>query len=88
MSNIEGASRIALGSSSSLEVRETMSEPKCKQCAQEIQAGESFARFKNPNPSEPVLFFHHRGRGDCYWEYLRDEVLKVQGRPRHNLKAA
>jgi hypothetical protein len=88
MSNIKGASGIALGFSNSPEVRETMLELKCKQCAQDIEAGEMFVRFKNPNPSEPALFFHDRGRGDCYWEYLRDEVLKVQGRPRHNLKAA
>jgi len=58
-----------------------MSELKCKHCDREIQAGELFVRFKNPNPSETALFFHHRGRGDCYWEYLRDKVLKVQGRP-------
>ena len=53
----------------------------CKQCAQTIDKGELFARFKNPVPAEPPLFFHHRGRGDCYWQYLRDQVLKVQGYP-------
>ena len=57
-----------------------MLEPKrCKQCGQPIDDGELFARFKNPVAAEPALFFHHRGRGDCYWQYLRDQVLKVQG---------
>jgi hypothetical protein len=57
-----------------------MSEVKqCTQCAQTIESGELFVKFKNPDPAQPPLFFHHRGRGDCYWEYLRDQVLKVQG---------
>jgi hypothetical protein len=60
----------------------------CKQCAQTIESGELFARFKNPAADEPPLFFHHRGRGDCYWQYLRDRVLKVQGQPRQNNQAA
>jgi hypothetical protein len=60
----------------------------CKQCAERIETGELFARFKNPDPSQPPLVFHHRGRGDCYWQYLRDQVLKVQGRRRPTAQAA
>ena len=68
---------------------EIMSELKyCKQCAETIEIGELFARFKNPDPTQSPLFFHHRGRGDCYWRYLRDQVLKFQGRPSQHTKAA
>jgi hypothetical protein len=69
-----------------LEASNIMSEPnQCKQCAQSIETGEMFARFKNPDPMQPPLVFHHRGRGDCYWLYLRDQALKVQGQPRPNV---
>ncbi len=50
----------------------------CAKCGRIIESGEVFVRFKNPNPNQPPLFFHHRGGGNCYWEYLRDQVLKVQ----------
>ena len=66
-----------------------MSEAKqCKQCGETIEDGELFVRFKNPDLNQPPLFFHHRGRGDCYWEYLRDHVLKARGYPRVGAKAA
>jgi hypothetical protein len=68
---------------------ETMSELKqCKQCTESIETGDLFVRFRNPDPSQPPLVFHHRGRGDCYWRYLRDQVLKVQGQPRPTAQAA
>jgi hypothetical protein len=41
---------------------------------------------KNPNPNQPSLFFHHRVGGNCYWEYLRDQVLKVQGHRREHIQ--
>lgn len=50
----------------------------CKQCGQSIEIGEAFARFKDPDNTGGTLFFHQRGRGDCYWQYLRDKILKVQ----------
>jgi hypothetical protein len=25
-----------------------------------------------------LLYFHQRGRGDCYWQYLRATIVKVQ----------
>jgi hypothetical protein len=50
----------------------------CAKCGRIIESGEVFVKFKNPNPNQPPLFFHHRGGGNCYWEYLRDQVLKVE----------
>jgi hypothetical protein len=47
-----------------------------------------FVKFKNPNPNQPPLFFHHRGGGNCYWGYLRDQVLKVQSHRRQHTQVA
>jgi len=60
----------------------------CTQCGRTIESDELFAKFKNPNPAQPPLFFHHRGPADCYWEYLRDQVLKVRGYPRLHIRVA
>jgi hypothetical protein len=60
----------------------------CTLCGRTIESGELFVKFKNPDPNRPPLFFHHRGRGDCYWEYLRDQVLKVQGHRRQHIRVA
>jgi hypothetical protein len=58
----------------------------CTKCGRIIESGEVFVRFKNPNPNQPPLFFHHRGGGNCYWEYLRDQVLKVQTHRRQHIQ--
>jgi hypothetical protein len=60
----------------------------CAKCGRIIEIGEVFAKFNNPNPNQPPLFFHHRGGGNCYWEYLRDQVLKVQGHRRQHIQVA
>jgi hypothetical protein len=51
----------------------------CHQCGQCIKIDEQFARMKNPAVGEiGYIYFHQRGRGDCYWEYLRDTIKKAQ----------
>jgi hypothetical protein len=57
-----------------------MSESKkCHQCGQSIDHFHAFARLKNPAVGEiGYLYFHQRGRGDCYWQYLRDTIIKVR----------
>jgi hypothetical protein len=53
----------------------------CEYCHYVIAPGEHTARFKAPGTKE-YLFFHRRENKDCYWKYLRDNVLKVSGKPR------
>jgi hypothetical protein len=60
----------------------------CAKCGRIIESEEVFVKFKNPNPNQPPLFFHHRGGRNCYWEYLRDQVLKVQGHRRQHIQVA
>jgi hypothetical protein len=57
-----------------------MSEAKtCHQCGQGIDLLHPFARLKNPAVGEiDYLYFHQRGRGDCYWQYLRETIIKAQ----------
>lgn len=51
----------------------------CHQCGQSIDLFHRFVRLKNPAVGETdYLFFHQRGRGDCYWQYLRDAIIKAQ----------
>ena len=65
----------------------------CKKCGRIIESGEVFVRFKNPNPNpnpnpnQPPLSSPSRRR-NCYWEYLRDQVLKVQGHRRQRIQFA
>ena len=52
---------------------------KCHLCGQDIETGQSSARMKNPAIGElGYLYFHQRGRGDCYWQFLRDTIVKSQ----------
>jgi hypothetical protein len=57
-----------------------MSEAKtCHQCRQSIDLSHPFSCLKNPAVGEiDYLYFHQRGRGDCYWQYLRDTIIKPQ----------
>jgi hypothetical protein len=57
-----------------------MSESKtCHQCGESVDFVHSFARLKSPAVGETdYLYFHQRGRGDCYWQYLRATIVKVQ----------
>jgi hypothetical protein len=49
----------------------------CHQCGQRIEIDQHFARMKNRTVGEiGYIYFHQRGRGDCYWRYLRDSILK------------
>jgi hypothetical protein len=51
----------------------------CHQCGQCIAINQQLARIKNPRLGEiGYIYFHQRGRGDCYWQYLRDTVIKAQ----------
>jgi hypothetical protein len=51
----------------------------CHQCGQYIEIDQHFARMKNPAVGQiGYIYFHQRGRGDCYWEYLRDTIKKAQ----------
>jgi hypothetical protein len=51
----------------------------CHQCGQSIDLFHPFARLKNPAVGEiDYLYFHQRGRGDCYWQYLRDTIIKAE----------
>jgi hypothetical protein len=43
----------------------------CAKCRRIIESGEVFVKFKNPNPNQPPLFFHHRGGGNCYCDTRR-----------------
>jgi hypothetical protein len=56
-----------------------MSESKtCHQCGQTIDL-HPFAQLKNPAVGEiNYLYFHQRGHGDCYWQYLRETIIKAQ----------
>jgi hypothetical protein len=50
---------------------------KCHQCGEEIEIGQNAARMKNPAVGEiGYIYFHQRGRGDCYWQFLRDTIVK------------
>ena len=51
----------------------------CHQCRQPIGSDQNYARMKNPILGEiGFVYFHQRGRGDCYWQYLRDTIIKAR----------
>jgi len=52
---------------------------KCHQCGEDIEIGQDSARMKNPAIGEIwYIYFHQRGRGDCYWRFLRDTIARSQ----------
>jgi len=52
----------------------------CDQCNLIIAKGEQMTSARRPgtNGTKPEHFhhYHSRQRGDCYYQYLRDEVTK------------
>lgn len=57
-----------------------MSDLHCHYCNLTIANGENRVRSKLPlrrgNNPEDYVHLHNRQRGDCWFKYLRDEVVK------------
>jgi hypothetical protein len=55
-------------------------ETYCNKCCLIIAKGErmTFAKRPGTDGSQPDHYqhFHNRQKGDCYFQYLRDEVIK------------
>jgi hypothetical protein len=53
----------------------------CHQCGQLIESDKDCARMKNPAQGEiGYIYFHQRGRGDCYWQHLRDTIVSIRSK--------
>jgi len=59
----------------------------CTKCGRIIESGEAFVKFKNPNPNQRPFSFTIAAE-EILLEYLRDQVLKVQGHRRQHIQVA
>ena len=63
----------------------------CDQCKEKIEPGEKLKAQRKPGTPGNVLadfyHFHARRDHDCYWQYLRDRVLKLRAQAKDPIQA-